>query len=104
MLVIFTVGGYLAIEALPDTWRDDDQRIVVDEIVGVFVSVLWLPLTATNIILAFVLFRLYDIFKPLGIRKFDNIKTSWAVLVDDMVAGVYSNITIRLLTILLPWT
>lgn len=104
LTVIITGMGYWAINRLPEDWEHDDSRIVIDEVVGVMVSMWWIPLTVSNIILAFILFRLYDIVKPLGIRKFDELKSNWSVLVDDMLAGVYTNLTIRVIIIFLLWT
>ena len=45
----------------------------------------------------------FDIVKPFGIRRFDEIKTDWAVLVDDVVAGVYANIALRIILLLIAW-
>lgn len=100
---LFYMLGLWSINMLSDEWEDDDQRIVVDEMIGFWITIIFVPISWTSLILAFVLFRLYDIFKPLGIRKFDNIKTNWAVLVDDVVAGVYANITLQIILILLSW-
>ena len=101
--ILFYLLGLWSIKALPSDWVDDDQRIVVDEMIGYWVTLIWIPMSWTSLILAFILFRLFDIFKPLGIRRFDNIKTSWAVLVDDVIAGVYANLTLRIILILLAW-
>ncbi len=103
LLILVTLLGYVSIARLPKDWEHDDQRIVVDEIAGLLTTLLWIPINLTNVILAFTLFRIYDIFKPFGIRKFDDSKTSWSVLVDDLVAGVYANVTLRLLLIFLAW-
>ncbi len=100
---VFYVLGLWSINVLSDDWEEDDQRIVVDEMIGFWITVIFIPISWTSLILAFILFRLYDIFKPLGIRKFDNIKTNWAVLVDDVAAGVYANVTLRIILILLSW-
>ena len=100
---VFYALGLWSINVLSDDWEDDDQRIVVDEMIGFWITMIFIPVSWTSLILAFMLFRLYDIFKPLGIRKFDNIKTNWAVLVDDVVAGVYANVTLRIILILLSW-
>ena len=102
-LLSFTFGGYLAINHLPNTWSHDDQRIVVDEIAGYFMTLLWLPLNWVNLLLAFVLFRFYDILKPFGIRRFDNLKDNRSVMVDDLLAGVYANLTLRLILVVLAW-
>ena len=99
----FYLLGLWSINNLGEDWDDDDQRIVVDEMIGFWITMIFVPLSWLNLSLAFILFRLFDIFKPLGIRRFDDIKTNWAVLVDDVVAGVYANIALRIILILLLW-
>ena len=100
---LFYLLGLWSINVLSEDWEDDDQRIVVDEMIGFWITIIFIPISWTSLVLAFVLFRFFDILKPLRIRKFDNIKTNWAVLVDDVVAGVYANITLRIILILLAW-
>jgi len=96
-----TVLGYWSITQLPDTWIHDDQRIVIDEVLGLWVTMLWVPINWKTILLSFILFRLFDIFKPLGIRSFDDMKSDFTVIVDDIVAGVYANITLQILIVAL---
>ena len=74
----------------------DDGRIVIDEWAGYFVSVALLPHTLPYAIGAFVLFRLFDIFKPLGIRALQKLPGGWGVTVDDIAAGVLTNILLQL--------
>lgn len=101
LTIFFSIIGYWSVLRLADSWEHDDQRIVVDEIIGLFVTLLFVPISWTTIILSFVLFRFFDILKPLGIRRFDEINTNWAVIVDDIVAGVYANIVLQVILILL---
>ena len=76
---------------------EDPSRVVVDEMVGV-----WIPLLAVPdndrwywyVIAAFALFRIFDIVKPLGVRKMENFKGGVGVMMDDVLAGVYSFILI----------
>lgn len=104
-LLIFTflvsLLGYWSINHLPKSWKHDDQRIVVDEVVGLFTTMIFIPITWKTIVLSFILFRVFDIWKPLGIRKFDNLHSNASVIVDDLVAGVYANFTLRGLILLL---
>lgn len=75
------------------------SRVVVDEMVGV-----WIPLLAVPdndrwywyVIAAFALFRIFDIVKPLGVRKMENFKGGVGVMMDDVLAGVYSFILIAM--------
>ena len=99
-LVICTVG-YASIFALPKSWSHDDPRIVIDEIAGLFVALLFVPLNFLTIVMAFILFRIFDIAKPFGIKKIDRSDARWSIMVDDILAGVYANIVLRTFLILL---
>lgn len=74
----------------------DPQQVVLDEIMGFWISVLFFPFNWKIIILAFILFRLYDIIKPFPIAKFENIKGGLGIMLDDFVSGIYTNLTILL--------
>jgi phosphatidylglycerophosphatase A len=75
----------------------DDQRIVIDEWVGYLVSVVFLPKTMKLLILAFVLFRVFDTWKPVGIQRLARLPGGWGVVMDDVAAGVLVNAFLRLL-------
>lgn len=81
----------------------DDGRIVIDELVGYLVTVAWLPFSWVTAGLGFVLFRLFDIAKPPPASWFDRkMKNGVGVVLDDVAAGVYAAIALRLLLWLLP--
>lgn len=90
-ILLFTVAGVWAANRLEPFWGEDPSRVVVDEMVGV-----WLPLLAAPCgswiyaLAAFVLFRLLDIFKPLGIRRMEQLPQGIGVMMDDILAGVYA--------------
>ena len=100
LLVLLTyVGGIWAIKNLPDSWEHDDGRIVVDEAHGIFITMLFVPFSLKHVAIGFVLFRLFDIIKPLGIKKFDQLKSDHGVMLDDTLAGIYSNVVLQILII-----
>lgn len=76
--------------------RIDDPRIVIDETIGYLTTMLWLPHSVAAIIAGFVLFRLFDIWKPAGIKTLSKWPGGWGVVMDDVLAGVYANIILRL--------
>jgi phosphatidylglycerophosphatase A len=76
----------------------DPGHIVIDELAGQWLTFLLLPKMTFLIILAgFFLFRLFDIMKPFGINRIQNMKNGWGVMMDDILAGLYSNIIIHIL-------
>lgn len=91
LIIVFTVAGIYSANAVEPIWGEDPSRVVVDEMVGVWIPLLVAP--AGNLwyaLAAFVLFRLFDIFKPLGIRKMESLKGGVGVMMDDILAGIYS--------------
>ena len=70
----------------------DDQRIVIDEIVGFQVAMLPVGITGLNICAAFVLFRIFDICKPFPVNRLQNLTGGWGVVIDDVGAGIYAGV------------
>jgi len=76
----------------------DSSHIVVDEFVGYLVSVFLVPFSMTNALLAFVLFRVFDIVKPTPVRQVERrIRGGLGIMIDDILAGVYANLALRLI-------
>lgn len=91
LIVGFTVLGIRSANALEPLWGEDPSRVVVDEMVGVWIALLAAPSNNLWYVLAaFALFRFFDILKPLGIRKMESLKGGIGVMMDDILAGVYS--------------
>jgi phosphatidylglycerophosphatase A len=82
--------------------KRDDPRIVIDEMMGFLITMLWVPKTVRFIILGFFLFRFFDILKPFPIRRLEKrLKGGWGVVLDDVMAGVYANIILQLIYLLI---
>lgn len=92
---VFFVGVLVA-NKTDILWGKDSSKVVIDEVLGMMVAVLLLPKTVSVVIGSFILFRLFDIFKPLGIRLAEGLKKGWGVMVDDLWAGIYANIGMQL--------
>jgi phosphatidylglycerophosphatase A len=83
--------------------KKDDQRIVIDEMMGFLITMLWVSKTIRLIIIGFFLFRLFDILKPFPIRRLEKrLKGGYGVVLDDVIAGVYANIFLHLISLALP--
>ncbi len=77
--------------------KKDDQRIVIDETAGMLIAMLWLPdKNPLYLGLGFVVFRVMDIVKPLGIKKLQAIRGGWGVVADDVAAGLLTNVILRI--------
>lgn len=74
----------------------DPGCIVIDEIAGMCVTMLAIPLTITTGLAGFFLFRFFDIIKPPPARYMEKrLKGGWGVVMDDVVAGIMAHITLR---------
>lgn len=95
--IITTIIGVIATDAVEAEWGKDPSKVVIDEVAGILVAVICVPLNPATIIASFVLFRIFDIWKPLGIRKLEDFKGGIGVMADDLLAGVYANIVLQIL-------
>jgi phosphatidylglycerophosphatase A len=75
--------------------KKDDGRIVIDEVAGIWFSLMFLPDELVFYILAFLLFRFFDVKKPFFIKNLQNIKGGLGVVIDDVVAGIIVNIILQ---------
>lgn len=80
----------------------DPSQVVADEIVGFFLTVAFIqPLDAKTLILGFFLFRFFDIAKTWPADAAEALPGGYGIVIDDLVAGVYANLSLRLLLVIL---
>ena len=80
----------------------DPSRVVIDEIVGIWISCLFLPKNSIWIIFAFVLFRFFDIYKPMPIDYFEKkYQNTFGVIFDDIIAAGYALLAIYIINIII---
>lgn len=92
----------LAGQMVRHTGTSDPAIVVIDEVAGFLVSIFLIPFTAFNVILVFILFRFFDILKPYPAGFIDRtVEGGPGVVLDDVAAGVYANISAHLLIWLL---
>ena len=96
VVIVFFTGVWIS-NRLEKDWGKDSSKIVIDEVLGMMVSLLFLPVSINVIIVAFLLFRFFDITKILGIRKSEQLPKGWGVMTDDLWAGLYANIIMKVL-------
>ena len=88
LLVITLIIGFIACEFILQQIDDPDPSyIVIDEVVGLWIALLFVPKTIFFFLLGFVLFRLFDIMKPSFIYSVQFLKGSLGVMLDDIFAG-----------------
>lgn len=98
ILVLLPVGILAAEFYEQDKGGHDHKEIVIDEVVGFLITMVWLPMTWQAILIGFVLFRLLDITKPLFIGYLDKkIQGGLGVMVDDIAAGIVASLIMQFL-------
>jgi len=100
LAVILVLGVYVS-ACLEEIWGKDNSRIVLDEVFGMGVALLYVPHQMKVYLAVFALFRLLDIWKPLGIRYLESLKKGWGVMADDFLAGIYANLFFHILQFIL---
>ena len=97
LLVALLAAGIWSATRMETVWEHDSNRIVIDEVLGMMITLAFLPNNLLYILAGCVLFRFFDIVKPLGIRKAESLPRGIGVMADDVLAGVYAHIILRLL-------
>ena len=104
MLAVFLVGGiWVATKCSQYFEGHDSPSIVIDELVGFLITMLFVPFTFRFILLGFILFRVIDITKPFKIGKIEKVSGAWGIMGDDIAAGVLANLIIQALRGMLGW-
>jgi phosphatidylglycerophosphatase A len=93
--IVFFMGIRTA-EAMERVYGQDPSEVTIDEVLGMWVSLLFLPKTLVIAVLAFLLFRILDIVKPYPAKRFDNTPGGFGVMMDDVISGIYANLLLQL--------
>lgn len=98
IIATFVVGYLAAGSAEKLMGKEDPGSIVIDEIVGMFITLILAPANPVAWALGFVLFRLFDILKPFPVSWFDNhFHGGMGIMLDDVMAGIYACISLHMI-------
>ena len=95
LVLVFAAGVIASTRVARGLGLEDPGLVVVDEVIGMWTSLIFLPLTPANAIAGFVLFRILDVIKPWPARQFESLPDGWGIMMDDLMAGVYANLLLR---------
>lgn len=95
ILLLFLLGVWSAKAVEQVTGVEDNQIIVIDEIVGVLVTLMFFEKSFTWLVVGCILFRFFDIVKLYPARRAEELPGGWGVMLDDVVAGIYSLVSLR---------
>jgi phosphatidylglycerophosphatase A len=99
---IFVVGTWAATHAERYFGGIDPGPVVIDEVLGMLVTLAFIPSGWRAALVGFLLFRVYDVIKPYPANRLEKFHGGFGIMADDFMAGVYANISLRLLIWLAP--
>jgi phosphatidylglycerophosphatase A len=109
-LSVFYAGAFLGLFVVLAIWsshscrewfqEDDPSEIVIDEVAGLLLALFLLPLSGVGLFGGFLLFRVFDILKPFPIGRVEKLRGGFGIVADDLVAGLYANLCLRLILFL----
>jgi len=98
-ILFFALGVPIA-ESMERYYGNDPSEVVLDEVVGMWLALLFVPLEWYWALLSFLIFRAFDIVKPPPARQFDHMNGGLGIMLDDAAAGIYANIVVQILILI----
>jgi phosphatidylglycerophosphatase A len=90
IIIAITLGVPASTIVARESGRKDPQFVVIDEVAGQAIALLFSPVDWRHAVIALVLFRLFDITKPFPARQLENLPEGWGIVFDDVAAGLYA--------------
>ena len=90
ILILFVLGVYSSQQVAKYMQVHDPSEVVIDEAVGMGISLFMLPHNLDLYLIAFILFRFFDILKPSFIYQVQNLPGGWGIMLDDVLAGLFT--------------
>ncbi len=96
LLALFLLLGFWGSYAGRKRWGGDPSKVVIDEFAGCWISIMAVPPDwgAIGVLAAFVLFRIFDIFKPWPVSFFDRMNSAAGIMLDDVAAGIMAALVV----------
>jgi phosphatidylglycerophosphatase A len=102
IVALFLIGIWSGTQAEHHFGGIDPAPIVMDEVVGMLITLAFLPVNWAGALVGFLVFRLFDVFKPWPAAKFESLPGGLGVMADDGMAAIYGNLTMQILVRALP--
>jgi phosphatidylglycerophosphatase A len=99
-LIIYVIGVWSSGAAADRAGKEDPRTVVIDEVLGQWLALWMVPPLWGYVLMSFILFRFFDILKPLFIRKAETFRAGWGIMLDDILAGVYAGICVNALLLI----
>jgi phosphatidylglycerophosphatase A len=102
IVAVFALGVWAAHGTEIALGRKDPGIVVIDEVLGMLITLALLPVSIWGVILGFLFFRVFDVVKPFPAAQLEHIHGGMGIMADDAVAGVYAHLLLRLCMWLVP--
>ncbi|MFM8532418.1 MAG: phosphatidylglycerophosphatase A [Acidimicrobiia bacterium] len=102
IVAVFAIGVWAANGTEAATGRKDPGIVVIDEVLGMLMTLALLPVSITGILVGFLLFRILDVIKPYPAAQFESLHGGLGIMADDAVAGLYAYLIMRGLIWVMP--
>jgi phosphatidylglycerophosphatase A len=102
IVALFAAGVWAATEAEHALGGTDPGPVVIDEVVGMLITLAWIPVTPLGALVGFLIFRVLDVVKPWPSRQFESLHGGLGIMADDAMAAVYGHLLMRGLLWLAP--
>jgi len=96
-IIIFAAYGIYVGNKFDKIYGKDPRQCTIDEVVGMWISLLFLPKRIVVSVIAFVVWRVFDIIKPFPAKNLEKLEGGLGIMIDDVVAGLYSLIILQIL-------
>lgn len=96
-ILVFTIWGIFIADKFDKFYGKDPKQCVIDEFVGTWISLLFIPKEFRFIVVAFIIWRILDITKPYPANKLENLKGGWGIMMDDVMSGIYTFIIMHII-------
>lgn len=92
--VVVCVVGTWSSDVVDAVWGHDSNKVVIDEVAGMMLTLLFIPVEVKYLAAGLILFRFFDISKVLFVRRMELLPKGYGVMADDVLAGVYAHVVL----------
>ena len=96
IVAVFAIGIWAATGTERALERKDPGPVVIDEVLGMLITLAFMPLSWWGIAVGFLLFRIFDVIKPFPAGRLEHLPSGLGIMADDAMAGVYAHLVMRL--------
>jgi len=102
IIAVLAIGIWAATGTERALARKDPGPVVIDEVLGMLITLAFLPLSLWGIAAGFLIFRLFDVIKPFPAGRLEHLPAGLGIMADDAMAGVYAHLVLRIAVMMAP--